>query len=173
MRPYIWIAVGLPASGKSTWIKKNVEVRTTQDIVVLGTDRLIDQYAAECNMTYDEIWPHRIDDATDVFFAQVKTALAARRNIFIDRTNISVKSRRKILAHVPKDYHKIACVYTCSPEVHEDRLHSRPGKFIPQLVIENMKKDFAYPTLDEGFDQINHIITDHTAPVYTVGGVKE
>jgi hypothetical protein len=38
-------------------------------------------------------------------------------------------------------------------------LANRPGKNIPHHVIENMKKTFEEPSLDEGFISIAHIET--------------
>ncbi len=169
MEPYIWLAVGLPASGKSTWAENNLSGKTTSDIIVLGTDQLIDMYAALRSTTYDEVFRDYIDTATTLFFDQFRNELKNERNIFIDRTNLNEKSRKRILNMVPKDYHKIAIVFDCSDGVRDQRLASRPGKTIPNGVIDSMKLNFKYPTLDEGFNQILEIVTDHTAPDYRLG----
>jgi predicted kinase len=159
MQPYLWVSVGLPGVGKSTWIDNNCALSTTQDILVLGTDRLIDAYAASVGKTYTQVFMDYIDTATDLFFAQLRTEFALDRNVFIDRTNLNVKSRRKILSMVPKHYKKIAIVFTCDNEVHEVRLQLRPGKTIPKEIINSMCQSFVYPTVKEGFDEVKEIVT--------------
>jgi predicted kinase len=159
MNPYLWIGVGFPGTGKSTWIKQNCEIRSTQQIVVLGTDYLIDAHALRIGKTYNQVFTDYIDEATTLFFAQVQTALAADWNVFIDRTNLTVKARRKILSLVPKHYKKLAIVFTCDKEVHEVRLQMRPGKTIPKGVLQSMADTFVYPTIEEGFDSVQEIVT--------------
>jgi predicted kinase len=159
MQPYLWVSVGFPGVGKSTWIDRNVAVKTTQDILVLGTDRLIDAHAAVVGKTYNEVFKDYMDTASEIYFAQLKTAFATDRNIFLDRTNLTVKGRRQILSLVPKHYRKIAIVFTCDKEVHDVRLQMRPGKTIPKGVLKSMADTFVYPTVEEGFDGVQEIVT--------------
>jgi predicted kinase len=164
MNPYIWLAIGLPASGKSTWIDENCGVSTTQDIVILGTDRLIDAYAESRGKTYSEVFKEYIDTATDLFFWKLENAVVEGRNVIIDRTNLTKKARHKILARVPDDYTKIALVFSCDDKTLAWRLQNRPGKHIPDFVIDNMRKTFEYPSLDEGFTQIQTITYQRSTP---------
>lgn len=158
MFPFVWLGVGFPGVGKSTWLSKNVK-STTQDILVLSTDQLIEEEAKTVGKTYNQVFKDTIEPATAVFFAQMKMAFDNDRNVFIDRTNLSVKSRRRILFMVPKHYKKIALVFTCDKEVHDVRLQMRPGKTIPKGVIKSMEESFQYPTVEEGFDQVQEIVT--------------
>jgi tRNA uridine 5-carbamoylmethylation protein Kti12 len=159
MNPYLWIGVGYPGVGKSVWIKKNCEIRSTQQIVVLGTDYLIDAHALRIGKTYNQVFKDYIDEATSLFFAQVQTAFAANWNVFIDRTNLTVKGRHKLLSLAPKHYKKLAIVFTCDKEVHDVRLQMRPGKTIPRGVLKSMEESFVYPTVEEGFDAVQEIVT--------------
>jgi predicted kinase len=159
MNPYLWIGVGLPGVGKSSWIESNIAVKTTQEILVLSTDSLIESYAAMIGKTYTQVFSNYIEQATAIFFAQVHTAFAIDRNIFIDRTNLTIKSRKRLLDMAPKNYKKIAIVFTCDKEVHEVRLQMRPGKTIPKGVLQSMADTFVYPTVEEGFDDVQEIVT--------------
>ena len=159
MLPFLWMGVGFPGVGKSVWLSKNVSQTTTQDVLILSTDQLIENHAAVVGKTYNEVFKDYIDTASELFFAQVQTALAANRNVFIDRTNLTVKSRRRILSLVPKHYKKISIVFTCDKEVHDVRLEMRPGKTIPKGVLKSMEENFVYPTPEEGFDEVMEIIT--------------
>ena len=84
-------------------------------------------------------------------------------SVVIDRTNLTVKSRKKLLDIINKSaysYKKIAIVLECDPDVLEQRLNSRPGKSIPSHAINNMRKTFQKPTKEEGFDDIVEVRTD-------------
>jgi gluconate kinase len=49
----------------------------------------------------------------------------------------------------------IAVVFrTPEPEEHSRRLASRPGKVIPDHVLQSMVSTFEIPTEEEGFDEI-------------------
>ena len=52
-------------------------------------------------------------------------------------------------------YYKIAVVFETPPRTElKQRLASRPGKEIPDAVVEGMLASFEMPTEQEGFDEI-------------------
>jgi predicted kinase len=153
---YFYMMVGMPACGKSTWVSNNYH-----DGIFISSDAFIELEAFNRRKTYDEVFTDVIDTATKQFFAALKSALdQGMPKVLVDRTNLGVKSRKKILDLVPKDYKKIAIVVQCSVTTQDARLLSRPGKSIPFKIIQNMRNDFKLPTLDEGFDDVVMINTD-------------
>jgi gluconate kinase len=53
------------------------------------------------------------------------------------------------------DYYHIAVVFkTPNKEELTRRLNSRPGKFIPDEVVENMIANFEMPSENEGYKEI-------------------
>ena len=54
--------VGVPASGKSTWVAENTKMGT----FVYSTDCLLDEWAKEINSTYNEVFKRFIDRATSM-----------------------------------------------------------------------------------------------------------
>ena len=142
--------VGLPGCGKSTYATNHL---SDHDVVYLSTDAIIEAKAAAIGKTYDECFKDFIDEATIEFFNRLDDAIRNDLDIIVDRTNLSVKSRRKILARFPKDYSKSAHVICCSREIQAKRL-DRPGKSIPAHVIEDMRKNFEFPQISEGFEVI-------------------
>ena len=152
---YFYMLIGLPGSGKSTWINNNVFGNTA----ILSTDQLIEDYASIKGKTYSEVFKEYIGVATDFFFSLIEQEVQAGRNILIDRTNMSVSVRKKILDMIPDDYIKVAIVVTCDEVDLQERLFNRPGKTIPWNVIESMKKSYQEPTKAEGFSSITYLNT--------------
>ena len=148
--------VGLPGSGKSTWLKNYV----TNDFVTLSTDDIIEEIAKSRGLTYSDVWSESIKGATKLMEQRFVEAIAEGRNIVWDQTNCTSKKRKTVLAKVPNSYIKVAVVFDTPLDVIKTRLVERAlatGKHIPQSVLLNMYNTFEMPTLDEGFDSIRII----------------
>jgi predicted kinase len=79
-------------------------------------------------------------------------------DIIWDQTSTTVKSRLKKFAMLP-DYEHIAVVFETPNRIElKQRLANRPGKEIPEVVIEGMLASFEMPTEEEGFKEIWHAI---------------
>jgi predicted kinase len=86
--------------------------------------------------------------------AQVSLAQQQGRDIVWDQTSVSVASRAKKFAALP-DYEHVAVVFaTPEPEELTRRLAQRPGKTIPDSVMQNMINTFELPTESEGYREI-------------------
>jgi tRNA uridine 5-carbamoylmethylation protein Kti12 len=168
--PYIHLAVAQPGVGKSAWFKIHAMGRTIQ-YHIISTDDLIEKYAEASGKTYDEIFSEYIGVATNRFNGMLASYLNSGSNIIVDRTNLTRKSRMKILLGVPNNYIKSAIVFTCSKETQEKRLAGRPGKFIPKHVIDTMRASYEEPTHKEGFDHITFINTE-TATEHAFEGMN-
>jgi predicted kinase len=150
----ITLLIGPPAAGKSTYRKP---YESDRNYVILSTDDMIDQYAATEGISYSEAF-NKLDLKllTQQMMEQFRAAIADERNIIVDRTNMTVKSRRRILANVPKAYTKNAVVFQVPRPVLDARLTERAertGKYIPESVVDDMIKRFEPPTQNE-FDNI-------------------
>lgn len=152
--------IGLPASGKSTWVanfldKQIAENGQWDNYVVLSTDALVEAEAKLVGSTYNEVWPKYIDTATKIVDETLGISVRRNVNIIWDQTNLTAKSRAKKLLKIPLNY-KIIAVYFRTPdaEEHKRRLDSRPGKTIPQTILDNMSKTIEFPVFEEGFDEI-------------------
>lgn len=150
-KPTVYLLVGVPGSGKSTWIRNQNWVK---DSVLISTDDYIEAVALRLGKTYNEVFDDYIKDATAWMLDTVERAKHEGRSIVWDQTNVSVKSRRKKLNMLP-DYHKIA-VFFQTPEQEElnARLANRPGKNIPGYVMKSMIENLEIPSMEEGFDEI-------------------
>ena len=149
--PKCYQLVGMPASGKSTWIKN-------QDwmlgLTIVSTDPFVEDYAREQGKTYSEVFAEYMPRAIDLMIEQVVFAREQGHTIIWDQTSTTVKSRVRKFRMLP-DYEHIAVVFETPPRLElKRRLDSRPGKEIPDVVIEGMLASFEMPTLEEGFTEI-------------------
>lgn len=150
--PTMYMLIGLPASGKSTWVEKN-----KGDALVISSDNLIEAYAADHGMTYNEVFKEQIKIATAVVKIEAQKAFAADQDVIWDQTNITKKSRASKLAMVPEHYHKTAVFFATPPEEEwQRRLNSRPGKSIPAHILDSMVEMLEMPELDEGWHTIDY-----------------
>ena len=150
-----YMMIGLPGSGKSTWIKAFLQQHNTKSFFIVSTDDIIEMIGSRYNLTYNQVF----DDITYSFAEKMSHKLARHAvrnnmNIIWDQTNLTEKSRARKLSMIPVSLYKRIGVYFPIPDDLETRLSSRPGKNIPSDVIENMKKNMQEPSLSEDFDQI-------------------
>jgi predicted kinase len=149
--PRCYQLVGVPASGKSTWVE-------SQDWALacarVSTDKWVEIYAKEVGRTYSEVFADFMPTAVDLMAKEVVAAREMNRDIIWDQTSTTVKSRAKKFNMLP-DYEHIAIVFK-TPEHKElmRRLMSRPGKEIPDHVIASMIASFEMPDIEEGFTQV-------------------
>jgi predicted kinase len=149
--PTVYVLVGVPGSGKSTWIRNQI---WALGLTVVSTDAFVEQEAHRQGKTYSEVFDEYMPTAVKLMAEQVVQAREAGHDIIWDQTSTTVASRKKKFKMLP-NYHAVAVVFaTPEPPELERRLASRPGKNIPWNVMQGMISSFKMPTEDEGFDEI-------------------
>ena len=150
--PTLWMLVGVPGSGKSSWVNSQ---RFGSHTVVVSTDRHIDAEADRQGKTYSQVFKSYIKRATSIMTADLAMAIKDGDDVVWDQTSVTIKSRAAKLASIPDNYRKVA-VFFPTPEAKEleRRLASRPGKTIPWNVVQGMASQLEAPTKDEGFDEV-------------------
>ena len=151
--PQYIMMIGLPGCGKSTYIKGLVgEWR------VISSDNEIEKMCKEAGLTYSEGFHKFIDEAQKEITRQRLEAIKLRQNVVDDATNLSLSTRRKKINATGGKYTLHAVVVDLPEETEwRRRLGNRPGKTIPDSVLEHMKTIFVEPGYAEGFDSIIHI----------------
>jgi predicted kinase len=152
--------VGLPAAGKSTRV--GVLTAVNPELFVYSTDNHIEQCAKQNGWTYDQAFAEFIESATKYMNEQLEIAVRSRQDIIWDQTNLGAKKRAKIVNRMRNAGYRVECECILFPagdsqwEDWQHRMASRPGKTIPDSVIESMMDSFVRPVLDEGFDTVRY-----------------
>lgn len=156
----IYILVGPPAAGKTTWIQKEFQ----GEIFTVSTDDIIQEIADEEDTSYNEAFAKYMKVAEKMMWEDFDNYVAGDYSpIIVDRTNMNVKSRARFFERL-RNFHKghgykLHAVVFPKPEdtEHARRLNSRPGKTIPAEVVRSMLASFQMPTEAEGFTSITII----------------
>lgn len=149
--PRCYQLIGVPCSGKSTWVKNQ---NWAKDCVIASTDEFVEDYAKEAGSTYSDVFDDYMPTAVKLMAEKVVRAREAGRDVIWDQTSVNLKSRKRKFNMLP-NYEHIAVVFA-TPEASElaQRLAGRPGKNIPGFVMNSMIDSFEMPTEDEGFKEI-------------------
>ena len=149
--PKLYMLVGVPGSGKSTWIKNQIWALR---LPVVSTDTWVEDHAKREGKTYSEVFEEYMPIAVRIMTNHVRVAQANGHDIIWDQTSTTRESRAKKFRMLP-EYYAIAVVFpTPEPEELARRVASRPGTTIPPEVIARMIEDWEEPDLSEGFKEI-------------------
>ena len=143
------VMCGLPASGKSTYVRENYS-----DYFVACRDDLIT--ASYPELTYNEAFKKVDQKEIDRLFNNLLKTCKMSDKVVIDKTHMSKKSRNRSLGMFGKDWKKTCVVLVPELEVIEERNKDREGKHIDGSVYERMIKSYYPPTYDV-FDKIIYV----------------
>ena len=151
---------GLPGSGKSTWVKQQLNNKphcywASRDAVRFSMVREDEPYFEREAEVFNE-WIRRIYEALSDPNIE---------DIFIDATHLNDRSREKTLSRLPKEnISKITNVVFMVPiETCLERNAQRSGRaVVPEDVIRNMQKSFKMPKkysillIDKNGEEVAH-----------------
>ena len=149
--PKCYQLVGVPGSGKSTWVSNQDWI---SDCVYVSTDKYVEIHAESLGKTYNEVFEEFMPEAVNLMCQDVIVARNQNKDIIWDQTSTTVKSRLRKFNMLP-NYEHVAVVFdTPNKEELAKRLSSRPGKIIPDHVVNSMIENFEMPSEEEGFKEI-------------------
>lgn len=154
--PTCYMLIGVPGSGKSTWIgKQSFDWGHT---VIASTDNYVERVATERGKTYSQVFDEVMPAAVRHMANVVRDAIAEEYDIIWDQTSTTRWTRKKKFAMLPESYEVVAVVFpNPSKEELARRLGNRPGKTIPPEVVQSMIDKYEEPTESEGFSKIIHV----------------
>ncbi len=146
---------GIAGSGKSKWAQ---EIAKKERATIVSTDEI------RKNLFGDEDKQKRTAQVFFEVYSKIETEFANDKNVILDATNIDREKRMKVLSKFP-DVHK-ECYYLDVPySICLERNRSRKRK-VDEYILNKMRKNFHFPILNEGWDQI-HLL--HEQMPYSVG----
>jgi predicted kinase len=149
-----YMMIGLPYSGKSTWVRKNNAFHDGSYIAA-SSDHVIDFVSSKYDFGYNEVFHDLIQFANRVFNRDIDRAIETDKNLVIDRTNLSRDARAALITPLRKaGYDVVAVFHDVEYEVLLHRRARRPEKVVSHEVVENMRKRMQPPHESEGFSEI-------------------
>ena len=145
MIPALRMLVGLPCSGKSTYVQPYTK---SPHVEVFSSDTLREELFGNVD--------HQTDNALlfKELHKRIKDCLKSGKSAIVDATNINYKRRMAFLAELKNIPCHKECVLMATPyEVCLERNKIRDRK-VPEYVIERMYKNFDVPWYYEGWDNI-------------------
>jgi predicted kinase len=177
--PEIIVMVGVPSSGKSTWVTQHIEAHHEKDYVVISSDPELYNIGLEHGLT-DEEGRVRYMDAYLQYHEEARRraqnklneALAEGRNIILDRPHLAKRYRAHYLSQVPNYYKKIAVVMDTPLEIILKRW-AVDIKGVPNFDLKKRIEEFEPVVKEEGFYSILHLAPDAKSKAGIVKFSKE
>ena len=148
MKPILFMPIGLPGAGKSTYAKKLAE---ENNAVILSSDSLRQELYGDMN---DQ--EHNAEVFAELH-RRCKELLIKQVNIIYDATSLNQKKRTAFLNELKNiDCYKKAIVFATPYELCLENNLKRDRQ-VPNEVIKRMRENFHFPLYNEGFDEIEFV----------------
>ena len=141
--PRLTVLCGLQGSGKSTYAK-------SLKAEVVSSDAIRKEFPGIKN-----------DTTFQKVYERINKLLSEGKNVVLDATNITNKSRRQVFQNVKVPCKKICVIFNIPYNICLERVRERNKKgdehFVPEEVVENYYHSFQIPFYEEGWDEIRFI----------------
>ena len=143
--PKLYIMVGIPGSGKSTYAEKNL----SQFATIFSSDKLRGELLGDENDQSNK------DLIFRTLYDRVREHLLEGKNAVIDATNLNKAERSRVLENF-KDIDNVerVAVFVNTPLDECLLRNSRRSRVVPESVIRDFHSRLEKPSIDEGFSSI-------------------
>ena len=143
---YLYLMVGIPGSGKSTWIRDHIG----------DNDALVSRDAIRFILLQDEDeYFARENEVFNKFIEAIQTTLDKDYwDLYVDATHLNEKARNKVLdrLNIPDNVAIITVYFDICLEEAIRRNSQRTGRAnVPDEVIKNMWKVLTPPSMNEKY----------------------
>ena len=148
MKGMLVVTVGLPSSGKTSWVDDFIGENQGQTIDVISSDKIREEVF---NDIEDQ---NHNSEVFDLMKRRTKESLSQGHIAIYEATNISSKRRRALLKELNKYYDKAICLFKYKRLTACQIDNEKRDREVPSNVIDRMYRNFEIPHKNEGFDEI-------------------
>ena len=142
----LWLLVGIPGSGKSTWVHEQLDSECkhwiSRDAIRFGMVQEGEEYFSKEKQVFN-LFVRAVQADIDSNFIT---------DIYVDATHINEASREKLLRRLKnlENVNLNAVIFDISLETCLERNAQRTGRAcVPETAIRNMYNNFRNPALDK------------------------
>lgn len=168
----VYVLIGPPGVGKSTYIKNNSALR---DAVIISRDNIVERVAEENGYTYTQMFDNTPElkelnkQINNELASSIDSASRSGKDVVVDMTNMNSGSRANVLNKFPRNkFMRIALDFMPDESNFDNLMKSNEfrnaelkkkgkDKDINRNVLRMMFDRYEPPTEDEGFDRITDI----------------
>ena len=148
MKGMLVVTVGLPSSGKTSWVDDFIGENQGKAIDVISSDKIREEVF---NDIEDQ---NHNSEVFDLMKRRTKESLSQGHVVIYEATNISSKRRRALLNELNKYYDKAICLFKYKRLTACQIDNEKRDREVPSNVIDRMYRNFEIPHKSEGFDEI-------------------
>lgn len=148
MKGILVVTVGLPGSGKTSWVDDFIRENQDKTVDVISSDKIREEVF---NDIEDQ---NHNSEVFDLMKRRTKESLSQGHVAIYEATNISSKRRRALLKELNKYYDKAICLFKYKRLIACQIDNEKRDKKVPSDVIDRMYRNFEIPHKSEGFDEI-------------------
>lgn len=150
----LYIMMGIPGSGKSTWCKNHVDFDNGEKYI--SRDEIRFHYIKTRNEYFK-----KEKEVYREFINKISEALSRNETVYADQTSLTESARRKLIMALPKpDEIHVVFLNTPLSECAENNKKRSGLKNVPMDAIYRMYSTMKIPTWSEGIKYL-HIITNY------------
>lgn len=146
MSKNLYLMVGIAGSGKSTWLKNNAKgIVISRDAIRFSMITDSDEYFA------------REDEVYKKFIEEINYALVDNNNVYADATNLTGKSRNRLLSNLNLNGVDVNIIFINTPvEKCIEQNSRREGRAkVAESVIYNQYNQLVKPSYNERYKYKN------------------